>query len=107
MSSGGAIPAASVVLQLERELDVVGEGRRLIVVKGVVQDGENALRRRRVRRVRDDGAESQSRRRQLAGCSAPKHRDVEGVVPLVVHALGGRRDRVDERDVRRDLGAHF
>ena len=41
---------ARIELQLQRELDVVREGARLVVVKRVVEDREDALGRDRVGR---------------------------------------------------------
>ena len=48
---------AVVELQLQRELDVVGQRPLLVVVESVVQDGEDALRRDRIGGVGEHGTQ--------------------------------------------------
>ena len=77
-TSSGA--AARVVLRLERVLDVVGTRARLVVVEGVIQDGEAPLWRDRVGRVREHGAQHVGPRRDFCRCLAAAELQVERVL---------------------------
>ena len=100
---GAALSPACVELQHQRELDVVAERIRLVVVERVVQDREDALGWRRVWRVRRYAAQSECRVRELHRRRGPPRCDFERVIALLVLALCERWDLRDERVVKGDL----
>ncbi|KAJ1446451.1 hypothetical protein M885DRAFT_546484 [Pelagophyceae sp. CCMP2097] len=105
-TSVAALAAAGIVLQHEGEPDVVGLRVLLVVVERVVEDGEDALGRRRVGRVRRDAAEAEADRRELRARRLPPRRNVERVLAVRVEALLDGRDRRDERAVPEELELH-
>ena len=78
------LAAAAVVLRLHRELDVVGHRPLHVIIKGVVHDGEHALRRAGVGGVRQHSSQHEREGGQHGLLGAPEVDELERVLALAV-----------------------